>query len=124
MLDELCDGLSFAHKMAIVHRDVKPANIMVEEEGGVKVLDFGIARIAESGMTMAGMLIGTLNYMSPEQITGRSSTTAATSLRSALVMYELLSLRAGVPRGASQRHHQPHPERAPAAIGEPVSGAP
>ena len=44
MLDELCDGLSFAHKMAIIHRDVKPANIMVEEEGGVKVLDFGIAR--------------------------------------------------------------------------------
>ena len=60
LIDELCDGLGYAHKAGIVHRDVKPANVMIDQDGVVKVLDFGIARIAESGMTQAGMLIGTL----------------------------------------------------------------
>ena len=93
IIDELCDGLSFAHKMAIIHRDVKPANVMVEEEGGVKILDFGIARIAESGMTMAGMLIGTLNYMSPEQISGQVVDNRSDIFAIGAVMYELLSRR-------------------------------
>ena len=72
LIEELCDGLAFAHKTGVVHRDVKPANIMVDANGSLKILDFGIARIAESaGMTQAGMLIGSLNYMSPEQVTGQ-----------------------------------------------------
>jgi len=99
IIDELCDGLAFAHKMAIIHRDVKPANIMVEDEGGVKILDFGIARIAESGMTMAGMLIGTLNYMAPEQIAGQVVDNRSDIFAIGCVMYELLALRQAFPGG-------------------------
>jgi hypothetical protein len=99
IIDELCDGLGFAHKMAIIHRDVKPANVMVENEGGVKVLDFGIARVAESGMTMAGMLIGTLNYMSPEQVSGQVVDNRSDIFAIGAVMYELLSQRQAFPGG-------------------------
>jgi Protein kinase domain len=99
IVDELCDGLGFAHKMGIVHRDVKPANVMVEPEGHVKILDFGIARIAESGMTMAGMLIGTLNYMSPEQVAGKVVDGRSDVFAVGSVMYELLSRRQAFPGG-------------------------
>ena len=99
IIDELCDGLGFAHKMAIIHRDVKPANVMVENEGGVKILDFGIARVAESGMTMAGMLIGTLNYMSPEQVSGQVVDNRSDIFAIGAVMYELLSQRQAFPGG-------------------------
>jgi serine/threonine protein kinase len=99
IIDELCDGLAFAHKMAIIHRDVKPANIMVEDEGVVKILDFGIARIAESGMTMAGMLIGTLNYMAPEQIAGQVVDNRSDIFAIGCVMYELLAQRQAFPGG-------------------------
>lgn len=99
LIDELCDGLGFAHKAGIVHRDVKPANVMVEHEGTVKILDFGIARIAESGMTQAGMLIGTLNYMSPEQVAGHVVDMRSDIFAVGAVLYELLSCRQAFPGG-------------------------
>jgi serine/threonine-protein kinase len=72
IIEQLADGLAFAHRIGIIHRDVKPANIMITRDGAVKILDFGIARIgSSSSMTMTGMLIGTLSYMSPEQGAGR-----------------------------------------------------
>jgi hypothetical protein len=99
VIDELCDGLSFAHKVGIVHRDVKPANVMVEHDGAVKILDFGIARIAESGMTQAGMLIGTLNYMSPEQVAGQIVDGRSDIFAVGAVLYELLAYRQAFPGG-------------------------
>ena len=99
LVDELCDGLGFAHRSGIVHRDVKPANVMVEHEGAVKILDFGIARIAESGMTQAGMLIGTLNYMSPEQVAGRVVDMRSDIFAVGAVLYELLSCKQAFPGG-------------------------
>src|SRR5262249_59638793 len=71
-MDELAAGLHYAHKAGVVHRDVKPKNVMVDAAGVVKVLDFGIARLNDGGirMTMAGMMLGTLNYMAPEQMMG------------------------------------------------------
>ncbi len=99
IIDDISDGLAFAHKAGIVHRDVKPANVMVEHEGDVKILDFGIARIAESGMTQAGMLIGTLNYMSPEQVAGRIVDRRSDIFAVGAVMYELLALKQAFPGG-------------------------
>src|SRR5262249_23900549 len=115
VIEELCDGLGFAHKVGIVHRDVKPANVMVEHEGAVKILDFGIARIAESGMTQAGMLIGTLNYMSPEQVAGSVIDSRSDIFAVGLVFYELLScrqaFRGGLQNGILNRilHQEPPP---------------
>jgi serine/threonine protein kinase len=66
----VCRALDYAHKRGIVHRDVKPANIVVSSDGLVKVVDFGIARLVDGGLTQTNMLIGTIAYMSPQQIQG------------------------------------------------------
>lgn len=100
LAEELCDGLSFAHKAGVVHRDIKPANAIVDAQGSLKILDFGIARFSEaSGMTHAGMLIGTLNYMSPEQMTGRPADSRSDIFAVGAVCYELLSYRQAFPGG-------------------------
>jgi serine/threonine protein kinase/ketosteroid isomerase-like protein len=71
-LEQICSGLSFAHRAGIVHRDIKPANVMIDRDDVVRILDFGIARIEGSAMTQGGTLMGSLHYMSPEQMLGRS----------------------------------------------------
>jgi WD40 repeat protein/predicted Ser/Thr protein kinase len=76
LVARVCDAVQHAHERGIIHRDLKPANILVESSGRPKVLDFGVARAADLGLTAgggrteAGQLIGTLNYMSPEQASG------------------------------------------------------
>ena len=71
--DQICSALDHAHRNKIVHRDIKPANIMILQNGLVKITDFGIAKIMSMGMTQAGQILGTPNYMSPEQVKGRQS---------------------------------------------------
>jgi len=75
---QICDGLHFAHQKGVVHRDVKPANILVLRPGQVKILDFGIAHIASAAtqrdLTRTGMFMGTLRYMAPEQVRGHADT--------------------------------------------------
>jgi serine/threonine-protein kinase len=93
LLEELCDGLAYAHRAGLVHRDVKPANLMVDAEGVLKILDFGIVRIEESGMTQAGVLVGTVNYMSPEQVLGTGVDHRSDIFAVGLVAYELLTGR-------------------------------
>lgn len=92
-LAELSAGLDHAHRYGIVHRDVKPSNILVTRETGrLRLLDFGIAHGQEAlGMTMAGMVIGTPQYMSPEQITGKSVDARSDIFSVGLVGYELLT---------------------------------
>lgn len=68
---QVCDGLRVAHAKGIFHRDIKPGNLFVTSSGDLKVLDFGIARLASSSMTMSGLIMGTPDYMSPEQACGR-----------------------------------------------------
>jgi hypothetical protein len=88
---QLCDGLGYAHEQGIVHRDVKPGNVRVLEDGTVKILDFGIAKFAQSSVTQSGMIMGTPSYMAPEQIMGKPVDGRADLFSVGVLMYELLS---------------------------------
>jgi eukaryotic-like serine/threonine-protein kinase len=103
LMEELCAGLHYAHRAGIVHRDIKPKNVMLDADGVLKVLDFGIARLADSGAsikTQAGLLMGTLNYMSPEQMMGLPDIDARADMFSAgALFYELLTSQQAFPGG-------------------------
>ena len=92
-LVQACRALDYAHRRGVIHRDVKPANIMVTPEGIVKVVDFGIARIVDTAKTQTGVLLGTLAYMSPEQVRGRHADQRCDVWALGVVMYELLTYR-------------------------------
>ena len=94
LMEQVCDGLQYAHQHGIVHRDVKPSNIFVLRNGHVKILDFGIARIAgaEAGLTRTGLIMGTLRYMAPEQARGHSDH-RADIFSVGTVFYEFLAYR-------------------------------
>ncbi len=91
IVTQLLTGLHYAHEQGIVHRDVKPANIWLLEDGTVKLLDFGIAKIAASTMTSAGSVLGSAFYMAPEQVTGREVDGRADIFAAGVVLYELLA---------------------------------
>jgi serine/threonine protein kinase len=97
ILEELCAGLHFAHGAAIVHRDIKPANVMLDESGTVKILDFGIARGSWAGLTRAGDVVGTLNYMAPEQLAGEPVDHRADIYAVGAVAYELITHQMAFP---------------------------
>jgi serine/threonine protein kinase/hemoglobin-like flavoprotein/class 3 adenylate cyclase len=93
VMEQICDALSFAHAMNIVHRDLKPANIFLLPSGQTKILDFGLARVGQSSMTGTGTVLGTPNYMSPEQIKGLKVDARCDIFSLGTVFYELLSSR-------------------------------
>src|SRR5258706_6653210 len=98
LIEALCAGLSYAHVRGVVHRDVKPANLMVDGDDVLKILDFGIARaMADAGMTQAGFLVGTLNYMSPEQVAGKALDGRSDMFAVGAVLYELLARKQAFP---------------------------
>jgi serine/threonine protein kinase/tetratricopeptide (TPR) repeat protein len=91
---QVCEGLAEAHHLGVIHRDLKPQNIMVDEEGNARIMDFGIARsLRGKGITGAGVMIGTPEYMSPEQVEGKETDQRADIYSLGIVLYELLTGR-------------------------------
>ncbi|MEN6586713.1 MAG: serine/threonine-protein kinase [Sulfuricella sp.] len=88
---QVADGLAFAHENGVVHRDIKPSNIMILKNGVVKITDFGIALVPSSSRTMAGMVLGSPKYMSPEQVVGQDVDGRSDIFSLGVVLYEMLT---------------------------------
>src|SRR6266851_4337400 len=89
---QVCAGLAAAHDVGVIHRDIKPQNIMIEPTGGLKLMDFGIARLTQDrGMTAAGTVIGTPDYMSPEQARGVPLDFRSDIYSTGVVLYEVFT---------------------------------
>ena len=93
IMQDLLSALAYAHKQKIVHRDIKPANLLVQANGRIKLADFGVARIQDSGdaTRTQGSIVGTLKYMSPEQLEGRPIDARADLFAAGVVLYQLLT---------------------------------
>lgn len=91
VLAKVSDAVDFAHKAGVIHRDIKPANIMVLNNGGVKVTDFGIAKAMSSSRTRTGVILGTPNYMSPEQIMGQKIDARSDIFSLGVVFFQMLT---------------------------------
>ena len=87
---QVLDGLAHAHQTGIVHRDVKPANIFICEDGTVKIMDFGVARFTAASVTATGIVLGTANYMSPEQVEGAKVDGRSDVFSVGSVLFELI----------------------------------
>ena len=91
IIRQLLDGMGHAHGHHVVHRDIKPSNIMINRDGGIKISDFGIARIEASELTQAGDVLGTPHYMAPEQFLGENVDQLADLFSIGVIAYELLT---------------------------------
>lgn len=90
IIKQICEGVHMAHAKDIIHRDIKPANIFLLPDDHVKVLDFGVAHFKDSKLTTSGMVIGTINYIAPEQITGLKIDHRADIFSIGVILYELI----------------------------------
>lgn len=91
LVQRAADAIDYAHRNGIVHRDIKPGNVMLLGAGGLKVMDFGVARLDTSNLTAAGSVIGSVRYMAPEQMMGEKVDGRADVFSLAAVAYELLT---------------------------------
>ena len=92
MARQVCEGLAEAHRLRVVHRDLKPQNIMIDEENNAKITDFGIARSIEApGVTQTGAIIGTPDYISPEQVEGEETDQRSDIYSLGVILYEMMT---------------------------------
>ncbi len=115
---QVCAGLEEAHQLGVVHRDLKPQNIMLDEDGNVRIMDFGIARsLVGQGLTEAGLLVGTPEYMSPEQVEGENVDPRSDLYSLGVVLYEMVAGRRPFEGGSAlsiahkQRYEAPRDPR-------------
>ena len=129
LMSQLLDALDFAHSRGIVHRDIKPSNLIITNKGLLKVADFGVARVDTSNLTVAGMVIGTPSYMSPEQCRGLEVDGRSDLFSAGIVLYELLTGEKPF-RGTVQAithkicHEEPEPPSRVSTLSLPVGGGP
>ncbi|MGQ0732454.1 MAG: serine/threonine-protein kinase [Acidobacteriota bacterium] len=93
LMIQVCDGLQYAHQAGVIHRDIKPSNLFVQRDGKLKILDFGVARLAKSSLTGSGFLVGTPEYMAPEQPLGQPVDARSDVYSAACVFYFMLAGR-------------------------------
>lgn len=91
IVEQICRGLAHAHQQGIVHRDIKPANIFVTESGEIKIMDFGVAHWRDQSHTQTGQVLGTADYMSPEQIQGKRVDGRTDIFSVGVILYRLLT---------------------------------
>jgi len=94
IIDQVCEGLVEAHRVGLVHRDLKPQNVMIDKAGNAHIMDFGIARsLSAEGITDAGVIIGTPDYMSPEQVEGEEVDQRSDLYSLGVILYEMVTGR-------------------------------
>jgi serine/threonine-protein kinase len=128
VMADVCAALDFSHRHGIVHRDVKPANVMITNHGAVKVMDFGIARAMHDGqaaMTQTAAVIGTAQYLSPEQARGEGVDARSDVYAAGCVLYELITgeppFTGDSPVAVAYQHVREDP-KAPSTVNPAVSG--
>jgi serine/threonine-protein kinase len=93
ILDQLLEGLEYSHSRGVIHRDIKPGNVLISEMGTAKISDFGIARLEQSHLTLMGEVLGTPYYMAPEQFDGQTADERSDVYSAAVIVYEVLTGR-------------------------------
>jgi serine/threonine protein kinase/Tfp pilus assembly protein PilF len=129
MARQVCEGLAEAHRLGVVHRDLKPQNIMVDEDGNARIMDFGIARTVKGkGLTGAGVMVGTPEYMSPEQAEVKEVDQRSDIYSLGVILYEMVTGRVPfegeTPLGIAMKHKSetpPDPREINAQITEDLS---
>ena len=129
MARQVCEGLAEAHRLGVVHRDLKPQNIMVDEDGNTRIMDFGIARTVKGkGLTGAGVMVGTPEYMSPEQAEVKEVDQRSDIYSLGVILYEMVTGRVPfegeTPLGIAMKHKSeapPDPRQINAQLAEDLS---